>query len=47
MNFSAVVMGAEGSGEKESMERAFNQAAGNLVWPMLSRINYQEWPSHV
>lgn len=35
------------SGEKESMDRAFNQAAGNLVWPMLTRSNYQEWASHV
>ncbi|XP_066341937.1 uncharacterized protein [Miscanthus floridulus] len=35
------------SGEKESMDRAFNQAAGNLVWPMLSRTNYQEWSSHI
>jgi hypothetical protein len=42
VNFSAVVMGAEGSGEKESMEWAFNQAADNLVWSMLSRTNYQE-----
>lgn len=29
------------------MDRAFNQAAGNLVWPMLTRSNYQEWASHV
>ena len=35
------------SGEKESMDRAFNQAAGNLVWPMLTRSNYQECASHV
>jgi hypothetical protein len=35
------------SGEKESMDRAFNQAAGNLVWPMLTRTNYQEWSSHI
>ncbi|XP_066381756.1 uncharacterized protein [Miscanthus floridulus] len=35
------------SGEKESMDRAFNQTAGNLVWPMLTRTNYQEWSSHI
>jgi hypothetical protein len=35
------------SGEKESMDRAFNQAADNLVWPMLTRTNYQEWSSHI
>jgi len=35
------------SGEKEAMEKAFNQAAGNLVWPMLTRSNYQEWASHI
>jgi len=35
------------SGEKESMDRAFNQAASNLVWPMLTRTNYQEWSSHI
>ena len=29
------------------MERAWNQASGNLVWPMLSRTNYQEWSAHV
>ena len=34
-------------GEKESMDRAFNQAASNLVWPMLTRTNYQEWSSHI
>jgi hypothetical protein len=37
----------EGSGEKEAMEKAFNQATGNLLWPMLTRSNYQEWASHV
>ena len=35
------------SGEKEAMEKAFNQAAGNLVWPMWTRSNYQEWASHI
>lgn len=40
-------MGAEGSGEKEVMERVFNQAAGNLTWPMLTRTNYQGWSSHI
>jgi len=33
--------------EKETMERAFNQAAGNLTWPMLTRTNYQGWSSHI
>jgi hypothetical protein len=33
--------------EKETMERVWNQASGNLVWPMLSRTNYQEWSAHV
>jgi hypothetical protein len=33
--------------EKEVMERAFNQAAGNLVWLTLTRTNYQKWASHV
>jgi hypothetical protein len=35
------------NGEKETMERAWNQASGNLVWPMLSCTNYQEWSAHV
>lgn len=43
----AIAMGAEGSGEKEVMERVFNQAAGNLTWPMLTRTNYQGWSSHI
>jgi hypothetical protein len=34
-------------GDKEAMEKAFNQVAGNLIWPMLTRTNYQEWSSHV
>ena len=38
---------ASGEKEKETMERAFNQAAGNLVRPMLTRTNYQDWASHV
>lgn len=29
------------------MEKAFNQAADSLMWPMLTRTNYQEWSSHV
>jgi hypothetical protein len=34
--------------DKDNMrERAWNQAAGNLIWPMLSRTNYQEWSVHV
>lgn len=38
----------DGSGKnKEVMERTWNQAAGNLVWPMLTRTNYQEWPALV
>jgi hypothetical protein len=40
-------MGTNGEKEKETMERAWNQASGNLVWPMLSRTNYQEWSAHV
>jgi len=40
-------MGSTGEKEKETMERAWNQASGNLVWPMLSRTNYQEWSAHV
>jgi hypothetical protein len=33
--------------DKELMECAWNQAAGNLVWPMLTRSNYQDWSVHV
>jgi len=33
--------------EKDSMERAFNQVAGNLTWPMLTHTNYHGWASHV
>lgn len=33
--------------DKEVMQRAWNQAAGNLVWPMLTRTNYQSWSAHV
>jgi len=40
-------MGSGTSGEKESMDRAFNQATGNLVWPLLTCTNYQEWSSHI
>ena len=40
-------MGTNSEKEKELMERAWNQASGNLVWPMLSRSNYQEWSAHV
>ena len=35
------------SGEKDVLERALNQAAGNLIWTMLLRTNYQEWASHI
>ena len=41
-------MGEESNkAEKETMEQAFNQAAGNLTWPMLTRTNYQGWSSHI
>jgi hypothetical protein len=33
--------------DKELMEHAWNQAAGNLVWPMLTRSNCQDWSVHV
>ena len=33
--------------DKDVMDRAFNQAAGNLIWPILTRTNYQEWASHI
>jgi hypothetical protein len=38
-----------GTSEKDAevMERAWNQAAGSLIWPMLSKSNYQEWSMHV
>ena len=39
-------MGSSG-GEKEAMERAMKEAAGNLLWPMLTRSNYQEWSALV
>ena len=29
------------------MERAFAQAVRNLMWPMLTRTNYQGWAAHV
>ena len=29
------------------MEKAFNTAAENLMWPLLTCTNYQEWASHV
>jgi len=35
------------SGEKEAAERAMKEAAGNLLWPMLTRTNYQEWSALV
>jgi hypothetical protein len=35
------------SEDKETMEKAFNQAARNLMWPVLTRTNYQEWSSHI
>ena len=37
----------DASKEQDMMERAFNQASGNLTWPMLSRTNYQGWASHI
>jgi hypothetical protein len=40
-------MGSNGDKDKELMEQAWNQASGNLVWPMLTRSNYQEWSGHV
>lgn len=39
-------MGSSGK-DSEALERAWNQAAGNLLWPMLTRTNYQEWSAHV
>lgn len=44
---NAIVMATSGEKDKEVMERAWNQASGNLVWPTLSRSNYQEWSAHV
>ena len=35
------------SGEKEAVERAMKEAASNLLWPMLTRTNYQEWSALV
>lgn len=35
------------SDDKTDMEKALSQAASNLIWPMLTRTNYQEWASHV
>ena len=40
-------MGDASGKDKDVMERAWNQAAGNLVWPMLTRTNYQEWSALV
>jgi len=39
-------MGTSG-GDKEVVERAMKEAAGNLLWPMLTRSNYQEWSALV
>lgn len=47
MNAEVVAMGETSDEDKEVMERAFNQAAGNLMWPMLTRTNYQGWSSHI
>jgi len=33
--------------DKEVMQRVWNQAAYNLVWPMLMRTNYHSWSAHV
>ena len=35
------------SGEKEAAEPAMKEAAGNLLWPLLTRTNYQEWSALV
>ncbi|CAD6266707.1 unnamed protein product [Miscanthus lutarioriparius] len=40
-------MGDASGKDKDMMERAWNQAARNLVWPMLTRTNYQEWSALV
>ena len=39
-------MGTSGK-DAEAMERAWNQASSSLIWPMLSKSNYQEWSMHV
>jgi hypothetical protein len=36
-----------GDANKDAREQAFNQATRNLVWPMLTRTNNQEWSSHI
>lgn len=33
--------------DKEVLEQAIKEAAGNLVWPMLTHTNYQEWSTLV
>jgi hypothetical protein len=38
---------SEGSGEKDVMEQAMREATANLIWPMLTRTNYQEWSALV
>ena len=40
VNPNVVDMGDASSKDKDVMEQAWNQAAGNLVWPMLIRTNY-------
>ena len=39
-------MGSSG-GEKEAMERTMKEVTGHLMWPMLTRTNYQEWSALV
>lgn len=47
MNPTVADMGEHNDKDKEVMERAWNQAAENLVWPMLTHTNYQEWSTLV
>ena len=47
MNRNVADMGDASGKDKDVMERAWNQAVGNLVWPMLTRTNYQEWSALV
>ena len=47
MNPNIADMGDASGKDKDVMERAWNQAAENLVWPMLTCTNYQEWSALV
>jgi len=40
-------MSSNSDQDKDVRDRVWNQAAGNFVWPMLTRSNYQEWSVHV